>query len=76
MRTIRFLDSSGDRVLAFDETARDAAAREARALFERALASGGAAFKVNRGEGRTDERVHEFNALESETVIIPRITGG
>jgi hypothetical protein len=76
MRTLRILDSSGDRVVVFDETARDSAAREARALFERALASGGAAFKVNRGEGLADERVHDFSALESETIIVPRVTGG
>lgn len=77
MHTLRILDSSGDRVIEFDEsTAADSARREARALFERMLASGAVAFKVNRGDGAVDEKVTDFNALEDETVVIPRVVGG
>lgn len=77
MHTLRILDSSGDRVIEFDESgAADSARREARALFERMLASGAVAFKVNRGEGAVDEKVTDFNALENETVVIPRVVGG
>lgn len=77
MKTLRILDSSGDSVITFDN--RDAASvarKEAQALFERLLASGAVAFKVNRGEGRPDEKVTDFAELEDETVIVPRIIGG
>jgi len=77
MKVLRVLDSTGDRVIEFDESeAKLAAQRDAKALFERMLASGSVAFKVNRGEGRVDEKVADFNALEDETVIIPRVVGG
>lgn len=77
MHTLRFLDSSGDRVIEFDDNlATEGARREAQALFERMLASGAVAFKVNRGEGAVDEKVTDFNALEDETVVIPRVVGG
>ncbi len=77
MKVLRVLDSTGDRVIEFDESdAKLATEREARALFERMLASGSVAFKVNRGEGRADEKVTDFNALENETVIVPRVVGG
>jgi hypothetical protein len=77
MKTLRILDSSGDRVIEFDENeATTSARREAKALFERMLASGSVAFKVNRGDGRPDEKVNDFSALESETVIVPRVVGG
>jgi len=77
MKTLRILDSSGDRVIDFDETEPTALARrEARALFERMLASGSTAFKVNRGDGRPDERVTDFSALENETIVVPRVVGG
>ncbi len=76
MKTLRILDSSGDSVITFDN--RDAASveKEAQALFERLLASGAVAFKVNRGEGKPDEKVTDFAELEDETVIVPRIIGG
>jgi len=77
MKTLRILDSSGDRVIDFDETEANALARrEARALFERMLASGSTAFKVNRGDGRPDEKVTDFSALENETIVVPRVVGG
>jgi hypothetical protein len=77
MKTLRILDSSGDRVVEFDETQTSLEARrEAEALFERMLASGSTAFKVNRGEGRPDEKVTDFSALENETIVVPRIVGG
>ena len=77
VKTLRILDSSGDRVIEFDESeASTAARREAKALFERMLASGSVAFKVNRGEGRSDEKINDFSALEDETVVVPRVVGG
>jgi hypothetical protein len=77
MKTLRILDSSGDRVMEFDETEATALARrEAQALFERMLSSGSTAFKVNRGEGRPDEKVTDFSALENETIVVPRVVGG
>ena len=77
MKTLRILDSSGDRVVEFDESSSTLdARREAEALFERMLASGSTAFKVNRGDGRPDEKVTDFSALENETIVVPRIVGG
>jgi len=77
MQLLRILDSSGDRVIHFDDTETGAQARaQAQALFTRMLASGSTAFKVNRGEGRPDEKVNDFSALDQETIIVPRIVGG
>ena len=77
MKTLRVLDSSGDRVVMFDDTDAGAAARaEAEALFAKMLASGAIAFKVNRGDGKPDAKEQHFAALESETIVVPRIVGG
>jgi len=77
MKVLRILDSSGDRVILFDDThGHTQAETEARALFTRMLASGGTAFKVNRADGRPDERVSDFSALEDETIVVPRVVGG
>ncbi len=77
MKTIRVLDSSGDRAIAFDDSdARASARAEAQELFERMLARGAAAFKVNRGGGRVDEKVTDFAAIENETILVPRLVGG
>ncbi|MBI3530177.1 MAG: hypothetical protein HY067_19700 [Betaproteobacteria bacterium] len=77
MKTIRVLDSSGDRPIAFDDGEACALARaDAQALFERMLARGATAFKVNRGEGRADDKVTDFGAIENETILVPRIVGG
>ena len=77
MKILRVLDSSGDRVIAFDDTETTALVRaQAQALFERLLAAGSTAFKVNRGEGKPDEKATEFSTLENETVVVPRVVGG
>jgi hypothetical protein len=77
MKILRILDSSGDRVIHFDDTADTAQARaEAAALFTRMLAGGSTAFKVNRGDGKPDEKVTNFSALEQETIVVPRVVGG
>jgi hypothetical protein len=77
MKILRILDSSGDRVITFDDTEATASARaHAQALFERMLASGSTAFKVNRGEGKPDEKATDFSALENETIVVPRVVGG
>lgn len=77
MKTLRLLDSSGDRMIMFDDGAKwDTARAEAKAMFERALAGGAVAFKVNRGAGSADEPVRDFAALDNETILVPRVTGG
>jgi hypothetical protein len=71
------LDSSGDRVINFDDSEACVSVRaEAQALFERMLARGATAFKVNRGKGLVDEKVTEFSEIENETILVPRIIGG
>ena len=77
MKTLRKMDSTGDTVIEFDELAADAKATiEAKALFARMAAGGGAVFAVNRGEGQPDKRVTNFNDLEADNLVIPRIVGG
>ena len=77
MKTLRFLDSTGDRELNYDDSEAMARSRmEAQRLFERALANGAVAFSVNRSGGRPDEKVGDFSSLEDETVVVPRIVGG
>jgi hypothetical protein len=77
MKTLRVLDSSGDRMVRFDDGEATKEARaQAEALFTRMLASGSTAFKVNRGDGKPDEKVSDFSALEDETIVVPRVVGG
>ncbi|MBI3530417.1 MAG: hypothetical protein HY067_20930 [Betaproteobacteria bacterium] len=77
MKILRFLDSSGDREIGFDDSEEMAEARaEAQRLFESSLAAGAVAFGVNRAGGKTDQKVSDFSALEDETVVVPRIVGG
>ena len=77
MKLLRVLDSSGDRMITFDQTKATTQARtEAQALFERLLANGSSAFKVNRADGKPDEKVTEFSTLENETIVVPRVVGG
>lgn len=77
MKTLRVMDSTGDTVLKFDESeATVKAAAEAKALFDRMTGKGAAVFAVNRGEGKPDLRVKNFNELEADNVIVPAIQGG
>ena len=76
-KILRFLDSSGDREISFDDSEAMADVRaEAQRLFESSMASGAVAFGVNRGGGQPDKKVGDFSALENETVVVPRIVGG
>lgn len=79
IQTIRILDSSGDRPITWGPVTNGleaAALEQTRALFYRLLADGHTAFKVNRADGKPDERVRDFSQLEEETIIIPRVIGG
>ena len=77
MKKLRVMDSSGDTVVEFDETeVQSKAAEEAKALFERLTAKGAAAFAVNRGGVEPDKKVTNFNELEADNIIVPRIVGG
>ena len=78
MKTLRVMDSSGDSVIEFEPGVEmvNKAEKEARALFDRMTKKGAAVFAVNRGEGKPDVRVRDFNALEQDNVIVPAIIGG
>lgn len=77
MKVLRFLDSSGDREVFFDDSEAMSQARaEAQRLFERSLAAGAVAFSVNRTGGKSDQKVTNFSAVEDETVVVPRIVAG
>ena len=76
MKVLRVLDSSGDRVLMFDDTEASAQARaEDTELFERLLANGFHSLQGASG-GKPDEKVNRFSNLENETIVVPRIVGG
>lgn len=78
MKILRVLDSRGDRVVSFfdDTNAATLAGAEAKTLFDRMLAGGSIAFKVNRAGGKPDEKATDFSTLENETIVVPRIVGG
>lgn len=77
MKTLRIMDSTGDTVLQFDETAAtEKATGEAKALFERMSKGGGAVFAVNRADGQPDKKVTNFGELEADNIVVPRIVGG
>jgi hypothetical protein len=76
-KILRFLDSSGDLEIRFDDSEEMTQVRaEAQRLFESSLAAGAAAFGVNRAGGEPDRKITDFSALENETVVVPRIVGG
>lgn len=77
MKMLRVLNSSGDLAIEFDDTPTTKSTRaEAQKLFERLLAEGSTAFKVNRTGGQLDVKVTEFSRLENETIVVPRVVGG
>ena len=76
-KVLRFLDSSGDREIRFDDSeAMEEARAEAQRLFESSIAAGAVAFSVNRTGGAPDRKVGDFSTIEDETVVVPRIVGG
>ena len=77
MKILRVLNSSGDRVFRFDDNEATTQARaDAHARFQRMLSGGAVAFKVNRSDGRPDEKVSDFSQVENETIVVPRMVGG
>jgi len=76
MRILCILDSTGDRILIFDDVGATRACVEAKAVFDRMLARGCTAFKVNRADGKPDVKATDFSTLENETIVVPPIVGG
>lgn len=74
MKRLMAMDSTGDTRVEFEPNTK--AEAEAKALFEKLTGKGSAVFAVNRGEGKADKRVTDFNELEAENVAVPRIVGG
>ena len=56
------------------------AVAEARALFDRLSHQGGAAFEITPEPGRTElktkKRVHAFEELGEQNILVPRFEGG
>jgi uncharacterized protein YggE len=76
MKVLRVLDSSGDSVIKFDETAAQAEARaKAKELFDRLTGKGARAFDVSEGDGKA-KPIKSFAEVGTETVIVPILTGG
>lgn len=73
---LKVMDSSGDSSVAFDTEVEDKAKSEARVFFDKLMAKGAAVFAVNRADGESDKRVRNFDELEAENVVVPRIAGG
>lgn len=57
------------------EEATALAAAEAKALFERIMKQGGAAFEVG-SQGETKARVKNFEQLGEQNVLVPKFEGG
>jgi len=76
MKKLRKMDSTGDTVIEFDEAEASAkATQEAKALFERMMAGGGAVFAIGK-TGEADTQVRKFQDLAHDNVIVPKIVGG
>lgn len=75
-KVLKVMDSTGDSSVSFDATVNDQAQSEARVFFDKLMAKGSAVFAVNRGPGAEDKRVRNFNELEAENVVVPRMAGG
>lgn len=74
-KIIRFLNSTGDQVLEFDETDADAA-QKAHEAIAKAIRNGATAFDVSAGPNTPAKRVESPAQLGNETVVVPRIVGG
>lgn len=78
MKTLKFLDKTGDTVIEFDETeAKAGAKREAQALFER-MRKGGMVVSTKRPGGQPDQVIRNFDQIEdgAETIVVPPIVAG
>ena len=75
-KTFRIMTSEhGDKELVFTGTAdTDAAAKEAKALFDKVLKDGGTVLNVKPGEPA--QRITKFDQIGEEAIAIPRIVGG
>lgn len=72
--TLMVMDSSGDTRIEFEPAEVDAkATKEAKELFDRLTAGGARAFQI--GE-KSDKIITNFNDVQGEVVIVPRIVGG
>lgn len=79
MKTIRILDSSGDTVIEFDETAATAEQEaKAKAVFDEWIGKKKAAFLTKRPEGKEDLKITDFNQIEAgaEVILVPAIVAG
>ncbi len=74
-KTIRFLNSTGDKEITFDEASVENLA-EAKAALKKAFAAGATALDVSAGAETAAKRVTKFEELGEETVVVPKIVGG
>jgi len=73
-RTLRILDSSGDRRLVWRKESDDEV-KEAKKAFREALAKGALAYKVDN-DGERSKQIREFDPEAEEIVVMPMVTGG
>lgn len=74
-KKLRVMDSSGDSRITFNPAEAEAKATlEARALFDRMQAGGGAVFAYDKTGEPT--RVKDFNDLAEDNIVVPRIVSG
>lgn len=77
MKTLRVLDSSGDTVIEFDETTKEAEAK-AKEIFDGWMAKHRTAFSTKRPDGKPDQKITSFDQIENgaETILVPAIVAG
>lgn len=67
------MNSTGDKRIEFGDV-ESASRDEAKELFDRMMTKGAHAFKVNAPEG--DTPIKNFDQVQGEVLIVPRIVGG
>lgn len=75
MRTIRFMNHTGDREVHVDLLSPRERTR-VEEDFNDALRYGCRAFKVDRENGKPDEMVFKFEDLENHTIVITPVAAG
>lgn len=74
-KVLKVMDKTGDSTVAFDSEVKDAAQTEARQWFDKLMKQGAAVFKIGQ-DGKGEGPIRSFDALGSENVVVPRISGG
>lgn len=74
-RLLRVLDTTGDTRISYDLESGENLA-DAKAAFDAAIKKGSSVFNVKPGSNETTQRTTNFDELQEEAIIVPKITAG